>query len=484
MLLLIMGVALFCVTSAGATKELVTSPDGKGYRTDANGWIFVHIEGQPYERGFQHGYLLAPELAEIKDDVEYLTIIDTGMGWDFFVNASEHVFVPFIDQEFIEEIKGIAAGAQARGVNISWQEVLTWNGYDELTGYWWPSVAPTVYANTPPVDKEHCSAFIATGSFTRDGQIVIAHNSWINFEIGQFFNLILDIEPEDGHHIFMQSVPGFIDSGTDFFVTDAGIMGAETTISGINKYRQNELPEFFRARKAMQYADTLDQWTVLMKKQNNGGYANSWLLGDANTGEIMRFELGLNYSNVTRTTDGYFIGYNEATDPKIRNLECDDSTHLDIRGPVGARQVRLTQLMNEYKGQIDVDIGKKIHIGKKILADHYDVYLERENPGCRTVDGHYELDRWEYITIPGHPPYQPKGAVDGKVTDSDLALNMSIWARWGNSAGMPFYADAFLDEHIQYDYLRGRLKDRPAEPWTQFTAGQGSVKEDPMDVLS
>ncbi|MBE9482248.1 MAG: hypothetical protein IMY88_01055, partial [Chloroflexi bacterium] len=36
-------------------------------------------------------------------------------------------------------VKGIADGAQSAGVDISWQEVLAWNGYEELTDYWWPN---------------------------------------------------------------------------------------------------------------------------------------------------------------------------------------------------------------------------------------------------------------------------------------------------------------------------------------------------------
>lgn len=31
-----------------------------GYRFDQYGWIYLHIEGEPYERGYQHGYLPAP----------------------------------------------------------------------------------------------------------------------------------------------------------------------------------------------------------------------------------------------------------------------------------------------------------------------------------------------------------------------------------------------------------------------------------------
>src|SRR5450631_2295988 len=35
----------------------------KGYRYPQAGWIVLHIEGDPYERGVQHGRLMAPEIA-------------------------------------------------------------------------------------------------------------------------------------------------------------------------------------------------------------------------------------------------------------------------------------------------------------------------------------------------------------------------------------------------------------------------------------
>ena len=77
------------------------------------------------------------------------------------------------------------------------------------------------------------------------------------------------------------------------------------------------------------------------------------------------------------------------------------------------------------------------------------------------------------MSDPSRPkPYQPRGAVDGKVMDSDLARNMSFWARWGNSSGLAFDADAFFAEHIQWEYLKGYVKSRPSQPWTLFKAGQ------------
>jgi len=450
-------------THKGTTK--VTEYE-KGYRFDKNGWIYVHIEGEPYERGFQHGYLVASELDEILESLKYLTYWNTGKKWDFFVDAGEKLFVPRIDEEFLEEMKGIAEGAQSAGVDITWEEVLAWNGYSELTGYWWPNEKAGKFAKGDQTDKDRCSAFIATGSATREGRIVMAHNSWETFEQGQFFNLILDIQPAEGHRIFMQSVPGYIHSMADFFVTNAGIMGTETTIGGFGDYDPNEVPEFFRVRKAMQYADDLDQFVKMMEKKNNGGYANSWLLADANTGEIMRLELGLNYQNVERKTDGYFVGFNAPVDPRIRNLECSNTGYADIRMPAGARRVRLTQLMEEHYGEIDVEAAQEV------LADHYDVYLQKEdNPCSRTVEGHYELDRFEYWGA--RLPYQPAGAVDGKVMDSNMAKDLSFWARWGSSSGMAFDAKKFLAEHTQYSHLEGYLKDRPTQPWTLFKADEG-----------
>ncbi len=462
---MVVGLSAFATSLPIArSEERQTSPDGKGYRLDRNGWIYIHIEGEPHERGFQYGYLVAPDLAEILANMKDLTFMDTGMEWEFFVEQAQEQFVKHLDDELEQEMKGIADGAQEAGTEITWEEILTWNGYEELLGYWWPNQQAEWYGQYVPQDQDHCSAFVATGSYTRDGGIVMAHNSWDQFAHGQYLNVILDLQPAEGHRMFMQSAPGFIASFTDFFVTDAGLMGTETTIGGYSQYDADEVPEFLRVRRAMQYADDLDQWVDLMKKENNGGYANSWLLADQNTGEIMRFELGLKFSSVDRTDDGYFVGFNAPTDPQIRNLECAHTGYDDIRTPMGARRVRLTQLMGRYRGKIDVKNAKKI------IADHYDVYLQKKNPGSRTVEGHYELDAFEYW--PARIPFAPQGAVDGKVMDSDLAADLSFWARWGNSSGMPFDADDFLIEHPQWSHLDGYLKDRPSQPWTVFTAGE------------
>ena len=435
---------------------------GEGYRFESNGWIYLHIEGRPYERGFQHGRLMAAELAETERTLNYIMMNDTGQNWQYFIKAATRLWAKKIQGEYLQEIKGIAAGATSAGTPLTWQDVLALNGEMELTGYWYPGVLSGAYGDG--IDNTHCSAFIATGSYTKGGKVVMAHNDWDHYVTGQFANVIIDLKPSSGHRMIMQSFPGCIASMTDYFATDAGLMGTETTIGNYSGYDPKKMPEFYRMRKATQYAGTMDEWVKYMQVGNNGGYANSWLLADADSGEIMRFEQGLNYQSVERTSDGFYVGFNSATDPKIRNLECGgDANFYDIRTASGARRVRLTQLMSQYRGQIDTEVAKTI------LADHYDVYLGlADNPCSRTIDGHYELDPFQYWQA--RRPYSPQGAVDGKVMDSDMAKDLSFVARWGNSSGMPFDAAAFFLAHPQWNYLEGYVKDRPTQPWTEFKA--------------
>lgn len=456
--------------TGGSAENTTYSPDGNGYRFEKDGWTYLHTQGAPYERGYQHGYLMASELSEVQDTIRHLTYHDTGMHWDYFIAAAKEMYSQTIDQEFITEMEGIARGAQDAGTGITADEVLAWNAYKELTGYWWPTVKSDAYKKMS-IETDSCSAFIATGSYTGENGIVLAHTTWTPYERAHFFDLIADINPDKGNRILMQSAPGLLDSSTDYLVTNAGLMIAETTINGFNQYKPNMSPAFFRLRKAAQYAGSLDDFVSIMNTNRSGGFANSWLVGDRSTGEIMRFEQGLKFSNTTRTKDGYFVGANSVEDPRIRNLECSGLDPTDIRTGVSARMVRLPQLMEQYRGQISPETAKTI------LSDQYDVWLEKENPSTRTIEGHYWLDPDPY---PNRPPFKPMGSYDGKVMNSAMAGNMTFEARWGAPSGRAFDAGAFLAQHPQWAYLTGYLKSFPTRSWNFFTAGEkGSTPNHP-----
>jgi hypothetical protein len=207
----------------------------------------------------------------------------------------------------------------------------------------------------------------------------MAHNNFSNFVDGQFARMVMDMRPAKGHHMLWQGFVGWVWSGTDFFVTGAGMMGTETTIGGFTAYK-NLAPISCRIRQAMQFGSSIDDYAAALLKDNSGDYANCWLFGDTKTGEIATLELGLEYHTLERTKNGCYIGYNAPHfDARIRNLECVNSGWDDIRRHQGARRVRLADLTEQYKGQITTQIAKRI------ISDHFDVYERRQNPCSRTV---------------------------------------------------------------------------------------------------
>jgi hypothetical protein len=264
----------------------------------------------------------------------------------------------------------------------------------------------------------------------------------------------------------MQTSPCSIWSGSDFFVTAKGIIGTETTIGGFYPY-EKRFPIGYRIRKAMQYGNTLDEYCQILLYENSGDYANSWLFGDTNTNEIMRIELGLKYVNVERTKSGYFVGFNSTYDTRIRKLECLQPDKFDdIRSNICTRRVRLTELMEKWKGKID------IRLAKLIISDHYDYYLKKTVPSNRGICAHGEDDNAGFIV-----PFSPKGAIDGTVTDAKMIQEMSFWARYGSSCGKPFVCDAFFKKHPQWLHLKPYLFDRPRQPWTIFGKKTSKTKK-------
>ena len=398
-----------------------------GFKYKQNGWNYIHISGGPYERGLAHGTLLKEEIHECLKMMEWNLYDSHGFKIDFFIQVSNFIFKKPLEEnfpEFFEEIKGIAKGS---GVDLD--ELILWNNYPSLD-YALPKIK-TFLDDMPELKKQYghlleklpdsgqmegggkdkCSAFMAIGDYTKDGKICCAHNSFDNFVDGQYFNTIIDIKPQKGHRILFQSAPGYISSQTDFFINSKGFIGTETTMGGFMSFEHRD-PISCRIRKCMQYANTLDEYVEFLKKENSGDYANSWLIGDTKNNEIMRIELGLEFVNVERKKNGYFIGFNAPYDARIRNLECVNSGFDDIRRHQGARKVRLEQLMDQ--------------------------------------------------------PYQPRGAVDGCVVDTESCKNMGFYGRWGSSCGTPFYVKEFIKQNMQWKRYGPHLHDRPSQPWTYF----------------
>src|SRR3954463_13182356 len=78
---------------------------GPAYRYPQAGWIVLHIEGEPYERGVQHGRLLAPEIpAQVLGLAEPQSPKAPPDGWKATRPLTNSLFPRRYDKEYLEEM--------------------------------------------------------------------------------------------------------------------------------------------------------------------------------------------------------------------------------------------------------------------------------------------------------------------------------------------------------------------------------------------
>ncbi len=352
---------------------------GPAYRYPQGGWIYLHLQGEPYERGYQHGNLMAKEIPQYLErcasdyDPQW-------KDWKEARNIANALFLRGFDQEILQEMKGIAdgasdAGAKWQGRRIDLIDIVTANTIVEMgelraalpmtpTGLEALHLTSPQYFNRNrdvPI-TERCSAFAATGKATRDGKMVVAHTTFWPLTLAEQTNVMLDIQPTKGHRLLMQSYPGGIESGTDWYQNDAGIVLTETTIRQ-SPFNAEGAPIAYRARKAIQYADNIDQVVEHLSTKNNGLYTNEWLIGDAKTDEIAMYELGTQRSKLWRSgknewfggTEGFYWGCNNAKDLNVRLEYLPDPKGSPEHVPYVAseRDLKWQAMYAQYSGKID-----------------------------------------------------------------------------------------------------------------------------------
>lgn len=352
---------------------------GPAYRYPQAGWIVIHIEGKPYDRGYQYGTLMAKEIAGFAESIgTYQSTKAPSDGWRYWRAMADALFLRRYNSELLEEMKGIADGAAASGAKIfdravDLVDIVTINSDVELnfvenalsvtpTGLEGRDFKEPPYARKKQVPMGHCSAFAATGPATKDGQIVLGHITMWNLYHSRWYNVWLDVKPEQGHRIMLQTYPGGIMSGLDYYQNDKGLLLSETTISQ-TRYHINGTPLTQRCRLAIQYASTVDECVAQLNDKNNGLYTNEWLIADTKTNEIAMFEMGTTQTKLWRSsknewpgnTPGFYWGCNNTKDLQVR-LEtqvCLDCKPANMTFRPSERDKMWLKLYDENKGTID-----------------------------------------------------------------------------------------------------------------------------------
>ena len=140
----------------------------------------MHLEGTPAAIGYQHGYLLGPEIQDAFGAVSLNMTHGSGRDWAFYRKAAEDMLWPKIEPEYRQELQGIVDGLRARtGSTLDVYDLVAYNAFEELPDYYVPWLDKQQKKSPAPDLKSpgNCSAFVATGSWTKDGGIVMAHNN-------------------------------------------------------------------------------------------------------------------------------------------------------------------------------------------------------------------------------------------------------------------------------------------------------------------
>ncbi|HEY9720390.1 MAG TPA: C45 family autoproteolytic acyltransferase/hydrolase [Oscillatoriaceae cyanobacterium] len=397
-------------TALTANRDtLLRAAAAGGTREAKDGWIVVHVAGNPTERGQELGRLLAPEIRGVLQTVSQG---DSGY-WQQQRAMATKLFASKITPEYQAEMQGIADGVDSTTASVhapslpslsggafahvDYTDILALNSTVDLMFSTAPGRLMPRWGNQFVLrrlgwDGKHlpCSAFIATGAATKDGKIVVGHSTWApGIAFAKYFNVLVDETPDQGHRFLMQCLPGAIASNTDWYLNDAGIVMTETTLADSGRYQDGD-PIFERSREAIQYSNSIDDALKALSSRNDGDYPNEWLIGDMKTNEIAMFELATAHQALWRSGKqqwyngqvGFYGGYNYAKDPGVRS---ELGGYDDGRGRIWAN------FYAKNKGRIDATVGRA---------------------------GMQQSGIDDY-------------SLDGKVADSTSVASLASWVDWG-----------------------------------------------------
>ncbi len=388
----------------------------RGWRAEQGGWILVHVEGEPYARGYQHGYLLADELAAYLDKLAIVANAqDPAAGWAAVRTLADATMLRGFSEELLTEMRGIAdgaarGGAKLHGRAVDFLDVVTMNSSIDVD-YLKAGLAVLPHALTGrsfltaeeelaiPDGSHKCSALAATGAATADGRVVFGQIFMWSGYTGVHFNVLLDLVPTSGQRVVFQTFPGGIHSGTDFYMNGAGIVIGETTVAQ-TPWNPAGAPMSDRIRRAVQYGTTIDEVVAILAERNNGMYTNDWPMADVKTDETAICLLGTAEKQLWRSgenpfgTEGFLWANNNPRDPEVR-AEYAHQPNGAPYDPVFApwnRDLAFNDYYRREKGKIDV-------------------------PSLARL----------FATSPVNLPH----ACDGKITTSEMAEKLVFWAHHG-----------------------------------------------------
>lgn len=379
----------------------------KTVKTRDNGFLemnkgikVLHLSGKPYERGYQHGFLLAKEISEVIPDsiTGAAAVIALALG----CSHSEAIEVMmkgkrsaegYVPPEFKEEMRGIADGIAAQGSTLDYDDIVLWNTmYDQWCFYAHPDPAEPDRHSVRHAYPPGCSSFSAWGKATVNGKMIFGKNmDNLNIPGAKEHRILAIVKPDRGYgHAFITH-PGMI--AIDGGISENGIEMMTQYSASVNETLKG-CGIGILSRLILTNTDVIeDAINILTVYPRCTGI--NYHVGDAKAGraaviEASASQVAVRYpeagkdamwtSNHCNCYPGWkgYEGHSMVIDqapvykmPDISTIEKWQESLADKDNPNvcgSARFVRYGQLLEEHYGKIDEKVAQQI------LSDRVDPY--------------------------------------------------------------------------------------------------------------
>ncbi len=245
---------------------------GRAWLEKRGGLLFVHISGDHYQMGFQHGVLLGEALLPVFNGLVTTTAmelgfgsLETGLGW---LEEMKEAMEPYTPAKYIEEMHGIADGAATVGCPLDFDDIFMLNLIIDAGLVLYKLAPVTGMDVTVPYDLEYgpdCSGFTVWGGSTQDGEMISAAiqeykpyriDAFGGTEVTALYRgLLLVGRPTEGYNFLVPTVPGMV--GIAQGLNAAGI---STSSKGSNSIHATMCgcAISFESREIAQYAGNID----------------------------------------------------------------------------------------------------------------------------------------------------------------------------------------------------------------------------------
>ncbi|MFB3764176.1 MAG: C45 family autoproteolytic acyltransferase/hydrolase [Methanotrichaceae archaeon] len=386
---------------------------GKSHFEEKHGIKVLYIKGEPYEMGYQHGYLLSDKIALlIGRTLPATAAYIANQTSSSFERAQEILWIgqkraePFLPEESREEMEGIADGANDAGTDVTLERILLWNtNYDQWCLYCHPHYWQCDDKGNPgstvsaPSMGGGCSSFSAWDEWAGcDGKLIFGKNE-DNFNMPEQLDnrMMVVADPEKGFgHAFL-TYPGMI--GLDGGLNESGFE-MMTQLNSMQHESMDGCGIAVFTRLLLTHAKSVsDAVRIFQEYPRCAGIA--YHVADARSRNAAVVETSskrvcvrrpmqgisalwqTNHSNCYPGWMGY-SGYNMVADQAgvnelkdISTVECwqnslKDPYNFYVQAP--SRFERYGQLIHDYYGNITPENAIKI------LSDRYDPYTRMTRP--------------------------------------------------------------------------------------------------------